>query len=668
MRSPENVLKSLSEKAKNKEYRYERLYRNLYNPEFYLLAYQNIATSQGSMTAGADGFTLDGMSMERIEKLIQKLRDHSYQPNPARRVYIAKKNSSKKRPLGIPSTDDKLLQEVVRMILEAIYEPTFSDNSHGFRPKRSCHTALKEIVTLFTGAKWIIEGDIKACFDSFDHHITIQLLRKRIKDEAFISLMWKFLRAGYMEQWTYHETYSGSPQGSGVSPILANIYLNELDEFMARMKKSFDKGDTRSRKVHKDHDKVRWAYRKAQKNLEIERTEANLAAFKEARKVMLSTPHLDEMDENYKRLQYNRYADDFLISITGSKQDAENIKEQVKIFLKDKLNLTMSEEKTHVTHSSEKVRYLGYDIRISRSQDTKRTKKGLQRAWYGKVQLYMPKEKWIAKLHEYGAFKIKKDENGKEIWKPLHRGALMPLDDVAIISKYNSEIRGLYNYYRLAINVCNLGKFHSIMRGSCLKTLAAKYNSSVMKMYKKYRSVKGDFGADYKTKSGTKRCEIYNEGFRRNNNIAPEFVDIMLKYRGQIKPNSLAGRLKSGQCEMCGANPVKVYMHHVKRFCDLVERIKDSFMEIDSDLMVDLKKQDIEYADMCQKRGEMESRYPFILEVTEGGGAISLTAEEHEIVRKYMSRMVEKETIELCQIYFRGHTDGYVYLKKIGVV
>lgn len=263
MRSPENVLKSLSEKAKNKDYRYERLYRNLYNPEFYLLAYQNIATSQGSMTAGADGLTLDGMSMERIEKLIAKLRDHSYQPNPARRVYIAKKNSNKKRPLGIPSTDDKLLQEVVRMILEAIYEPTFSDNSHGFRPKRSCHTALKEIVTLFTGAKWIIEGDIKACFDSFDHHITIQLLRKRIKDEAFISLMWKFLRAGYMEQWTYHETYSGSPQGSGVSPILANIYLNELDEFMGKMKKSFDKGDTRNRKVHKNHDKARWAYRKA---------------------------------------------------------------------------------------------------------------------------------------------------------------------------------------------------------------------------------------------------------------------------------------------------------------------------------------------------------------------------------------------------------------------
>lgn len=569
MRNPEYVLKSLSEKAKNKEYRYERLYRNLYNPEFYLLAYQNIAKSQGSMTAGADGQTLDGMSMERIERIIAKMKDHSYQPNPARRVYIAKKNSNKKRPLGIPSTDDKLIQEIIRMILEAIYEPTFSNNSHGFRPNRSCHTALKEIMTLFTGAKWIIEGDIKACFDSFDHHVTIELLRKRIKDEAFISLMWKFLRAGYMEQWEYHKTYSGSPQGSGMSPILANIYLHELDVFMEELKVNFDKGDTRNRKVHKDHEKVRWAYRKAKANLETTRTEENLKVFKEAQKIMLSTPHLNEMDESYKRVQYNRYADDFLIAVNGSKEDAQSIKEQVRVFLEDKLKLIMSEEKTHVTHSSEKVRYLGYDIRVSRSQDTKRTKKGLQRVWYGKVQLYMPKEKWIAKLRDYGAFKIKKDEAGKEIWKPIHRGALMHLDEVAIISKYNSEIRGLYNYYRMAINVCNLDKFHFIMRGSCLKTLASKYNSSVMKMYKKYKSEKGDFGVNYTTKGGVKRCEFCNDGFRRNVSNAPDFADIMPEYRTQIKTTSLAGRLRSGRCEACGACDVKVYMRHVKRLKDL---------------------------------------------------------------------------------------------------
>jgi len=602
MRSPENVLKSLSEKATNKEYKFERLYRNLYNPEFYLLAYQNIAASQGSMTAGADKRTLDGMSMERIEKLIAKLRDHSYQPNPAKRVYIAKKNSNKKRPLGIPSTDDKLLQEVVRMLLEAIYEPTFSNNSHGFRPNRSCHTALKEISTTFTGAKWIIEGDIKACFDSFDHHITIQLLRKRIKDEAFISLMWKFLRAGYMEQWTYHETYSGSPQGSGVSPILANIYLSELDEFIANMKANFDKGETRNRKVHKNHEKVRWAFRKAKKNLELSHTEENIRAFKKAQKIMLSTPHMDEMDKNYKRLQYNRYADDFLIAVIGSKENARDIKEKIRVFLKDTLHLTMSEEKTHITHSSEKVRYLGYDIRVSRSQDTKRViKKGLQRVWYGKVQLYMPKDKWIAKLHEYGAFKIKKNRDGKEIWKPLHRGYIMPLDEAAIISKYNSEIRGLYNYYRMAINVSNLGKFHGVMRASCLKTFAAKYNSTVMKMYKKYRSEKGDFGVNYKTKSGIKRCEFYNDGFKRNKDAAPKFVDVMPQYRGWIKPNSLAGRLKSGKCEACGASPVKVYMRHVKRLKDL-----KADNEFDT-LMIEKRRKSLALCPKCYEEAKLKS-------------------------------------------------------------
>lgn len=192
MRNPISVLKNLEEKATQKGYVFERLYRNLYNPEFYLLAYQSIAKSQGSMTAGTDGMTLDDMTVGRIERIIASLKDRSYQPNPARRENIPKKNNpSKTRPLGIPSTDDKLVQEVVRMILEAIYEPTFSCYSHGFRPKRSCHTALSEIKTTFSGVQWVIEGDIKACFDSFDHHVLIDILRRRIKDEHFIALMWK---------------------------------------------------------------------------------------------------------------------------------------------------------------------------------------------------------------------------------------------------------------------------------------------------------------------------------------------------------------------------------------------------------------------------------------------------------------------------------------------
>ena len=212
MRNPINVLKSLEEKSTVTNYKFERLYRNLYNPDLFMLAYANLAKSQGSMTAGVDGVTLDNMSIRRINRIIESLKDKSYTPKPAKRKYIPKKNG-KLRPLGIMSTDDKLVQEVVRMLLEAIYDPTFNSHSHGFRPKKSVHTSLLQVKKSFVGVTWVVEGDIKACFDNFDHHVLINLLRKRISDEAFISLIWKFLKAGYMEQWEYNCTYSGTPQG-----------------------------------------------------------------------------------------------------------------------------------------------------------------------------------------------------------------------------------------------------------------------------------------------------------------------------------------------------------------------------------------------------------------------------------------------------------------------
>ncbi|RKJ19777.1 group II intron reverse transcriptase/maturase, partial [Butyricicoccus sp. 1XD8-22] len=227
-------MNSLEEK--DAKYEFHRLYRNLYNVEFYLIAYNNIYAKEGNMTKGNDDLTIDGMSIERINNIIERIKDLSYTPNPARRVYIPKKNG-KKRPLGIPSIDDKLVQEVLRMILESIYDKNFSDKSHGFRPNRSCHTALEQFQKLATGAKWWIEGDIEGFFDNIDHQTLIGILRRRIKDERFIQLIQKFLKAGYMEEWTFHKTISGTPQGGIISPILANIYLNELDEFVEELKK-----------------------------------------------------------------------------------------------------------------------------------------------------------------------------------------------------------------------------------------------------------------------------------------------------------------------------------------------------------------------------------------------------------------------------------------------
>ena len=254
MQKPEIVLNNLHKQSKNKDYKFRRLYRNLYNPDFYYRAYTKIYAKEGNMTPGTDGETIDAFSEEKINKMVGKIKDLSYKPNPAKRTYIPKKNG-KKRPLGIPSIMDKIVQEIVREILEAIYEENFYYNSHGFRPNKSCHTALTAIKKEFTGVKWWIEGDIKNYFDNIKHQILIDILREKIEDEKFINLVWKFLKAGYIEDWKFNNTYSGTPQGGIISPILSNIYLHRFDIYMAKFCNDFEKGKVRARnKEYRKHE------------------------------------------------------------------------------------------------------------------------------------------------------------------------------------------------------------------------------------------------------------------------------------------------------------------------------------------------------------------------------------------------------------------------------
>ena len=574
MRNPTDVLNSLSDKSKNPEYRFQRLYRNLYNPDFYLLAYKNIYANGGSMTPGVNGITIDGMSSQRIAKLIESLKDRSYQPNPARRTYIAKKNNpAKKRPLGIPSGDDKLVQEVIRMLLESIYEPNFSDASHGFRPQRSCHTALTKIQKTFTGAKWFVEGDIKACFDSFDHQVLIDILRKRIDDEAFISLMWKILKAGYMEQWQYHMTYSGTPQGSGMSPILANIYLNELDRYMGEYKARFYKPTRTANPAHRNMASKIFYYKakndKVWDDLSVEEKKECARTLRQMRSEQRKLPTHPVQETSYKAIQYVRYADDFIVGVIGSHEDAKKLKQDLTVFLKEKLGLTLSTEKTKITNTAENARFLGYDISVSRSQDIKRLKNGKrQRVYSGVVQLRMPLEKWTAKLLEYGAIRIKKDESGKERWKTMPRGKLINRTDIEILSRYNSEIRGLYNYYAIAGNVSTLNHFSSRMKYSMLKTFGSKYRCKVRKIKERYVK-NGEFTVAYKTKSGMKESVYYHDGFRKKTEPALGQVDMLDIYKKYDKPNSLAIRLHTNKCELCGMDCDGLEMHQVRRLKDL---------------------------------------------------------------------------------------------------
>lgn len=568
MRSPERVLNSLNEHCKDSSYKFERLYRILFNEELFYVAYQKIASNGGSTTKGSDGRSIDEMSLARIETLIASLKDESYQPHPSRRVHIPKKNG-KTRPLGIPAFEDKLVQEVVRMILEAIYEGHFETTSHGFRPKRSCHTALLHIQKTFSGAKWFIEGDIKGFFDNIDHDVLVGILRERISDDRFIRLIWKFLKAGYVEDWTFHNTYSGTPQGGIVSPILANIYLDKLDKYVKEYIRHFDMG-TKRRPGKESNDLANERKRTVRKLKKIkDGTEkaALVARLKAIEQERAAFPSGDEMDGSYRRLKYIRYADDFILGIIGSKEDVLRIKEDIKSFLSESLALELSEEKTLITHTGKSAKFLGYEITVTRTNHQRRDVQGRLRRTYGKrVRLNVSMATLRDKLLEYGAMEIKL-RNGKEVWKPKCRSGLIFNDDLEILDRYNRETVGFCNYYLIANNCVVLHNFRYIMEYSMYKTFAGKYRSTVRKINKKYRRNKL-FTVKYEQKGVIKSRTFYKTSFKRRTTAFNGSCDIEPYSIADVSRTNLTDRLKAEKCELCGATG-KLIMHHVRNLKDL---------------------------------------------------------------------------------------------------
>ena len=568
MRSPERVLNSLNEHSKDSSYKFERLYRILFNEELFYVAYQKIASNGGSTTKGSDGRSIDEMSLARIETLIASLKDESYQPHPSRRVHIPKKNG-KTRPLGIPAFEDKLVQEVVRMILEAIYEGHFETTSHGFRPKRSCHTALLHIQKTFNGAKWFIEGDIKGFFDNIDHDVLVGILRERISDDRFIRLIRKFLKAGYVEDWTFHNTYSGTPQGGIVSPILANIYLDKLDKYVKEYIRHFDMG-TKRRPGKESNDLAnerKRTVRKLKKVKDGTEKAALVARLKAIEQERAAFPSGDEMDGSYRRLKYIRYADDFILGVIGSKEDALRIKEDIKSFLSESLALELSEEKTLITHTGKSAKFLGYEITVTRDNHQRRDVRGCLRRTYGKrVRLNVSMATLRDKLLEYGAMEIKL-RNGKEIWKPKCRSGLIFNDDLEILDRYNRETVGFCNYYLIANNCVVLHNFRYIMEYSMYKTFAGKYRSTVRKINKKYRLNKL-FTVKYEQKGVIKSRTFYKTSFKRRTTAFNGSCDIEPYSIADVSRTNLTDRLKAEKCELCGATG-KLIMHHVRNLKDL---------------------------------------------------------------------------------------------------
>jgi group II intron reverse transcriptase/maturase len=525
----------------------DELYRQLFNPHLYQLAYGRIYSNQGAMTPGACGETADGMSLAKIGRIIGAVRHERYRFLPVRRVYIPKK-SGKFRPLGLPSWSDKLVGEVVRLLLEAFYEPQFSGRSHGFRPGRGCHTALTEVAVNWTGTTWFIEGDISDCFGSLDHEIMISILAEKIHDNRFLRLLRNMLQAGYLEDWEWNATLSGAPQGSGVSPVLSNIYLDRLDKFAEKVLiPEYTRGTGRAPSP---------VYRQVRNAIKRARHHGDVAAARELRQQQRGLPSGDPQDPGYRRLRYVRYADDHLLGFTGPRSEAEDIKARLAAFLRDDLKLELSQAKTLITHArSGAARFLGYEVTVQHSRDRPQVNGG--------IALRVPTAVIKAKCAPYLA-------RGK----PERRTGLLNLSDLLIVSTYAAEFRGIVQYYLLAGNVSRLNRLEWVVSTSMLKTLAAKHGSTVRKMARKYK-------ATTLTPHGPRACLQVTVPRADRKPLVARFGGIPLKRQKKaviddrpITPatgrKELLTRLRKGRCEWCERNgPVEV--HQARALADLVK-------------------------------------------------------------------------------------------------
>lgn len=565
MQPTTEILDRISQNSrKNKEEIFTRLYRYMLRPDLYYLAYKNLSTNKGASTKGVDDDTADGFSKEKINKIIASLVDETYAPKPVRREYIQKKNNSKKkRPLGIPTFTDKLVQEVLRMILEAVYEPTFSNHSHGFRPNRSCHTALQSLKKEFTGTTWFIEGDIKGCFDNIDHHVLVKTVNSKIKDAKLIKLIWKFLKAGYMEDWIYHKTYSGCPQGGIVSPILSNIYLNELDKFAAKMAENFFKPKERNYTV--EHSRIVGKRDYAKSLLKTASGQRKNELLKEIKALTAQSHKIPCASKTDKVVKYIRYADDFIIGVKGDKADCEALKAQLSEFISHTLKMELSDEKTLITHSNQYARFLGYDVRVRREQKLKPHGNHLARTLNGTVELNIPLEDKIMPFL-FGKLAIRQTHDGAI--EPAPRKYLYRCTDLEIISAYNSELRGICNYYRLASNYTRLDYFAYLMEYSCLKTPAGKHDSTSRKMISKYHIKNAGWGIPYETKRGQKYCKFAKY---QDCKSSDSFSDVIVNHgaRHAGTRTTFEDRLSAEVCELCGKTNVPLEIHHVNKVKNL---------------------------------------------------------------------------------------------------
>lgn len=538
-----------------------RIYRSLFSESLYLAAYAKIYKNAGALTPGSEGETADGMSMQVIRDVIEQIRHERFKFRPTRSGGVPKKSGGI-RKLGMPDFVDKLVQEVVRMLLDAYYEPQFRDSSHGYRAERGCHTALKQIKQSFRGAAWFIEADIKGCFDNIDHDVLMAILARDIQDGRLLNLIRQGLKAGKVEEWEYKDTLSGTPQGGILSPLLSNIYLNELDRFVEDvLMPQHTRG--KGRRVHPEYKRYECQLKRAREN-------GNKTLVKQLEQERRQLPSQDMYDPNFRRLKYVRYADDFILAVIGTRQEAEAIRDALAAFLHDKLKLQLSAQKTLITHATtEKAKFLGYAVSIYQVNDKLCPHPHMltdRRSINGHVRLGIP----YGLVKEYTTDYMK---NGKTVSQP----GLLMFSDAHIINVFQARLRGIVNYYPYAVDVCRLQSVKHIMQQSLVKTLAHKFKVSVSEIYRRYRSTQSVEGTTYTTLQvevpttrGTRTIYWGAIPMKTAKNFSQP-LDDMKPIGWKDVRSDLIQRLQRNTCELCGSRD-RVQVHHVRKLSDLKQR------------------------------------------------------------------------------------------------
>lgn len=587
---PLTRLNKLYELNSNSEWMNTGLYRLVCSPDLLTIAYERIKSKSGNMTPGTDGETLDGISSSYIAHLSDALKDESFQFRPTRRHLIPKKNG-KMRPLGVPSPRDKVVQEAIRIILEAIYDsptsPTFTPESHGFREGRSTHTAIEHVRANWGAPNWVIEGDIKSFFDEIDHHTLIQILRKRISDERFISLIWKALSAGYMEDEQFVASKVGTPQGSIISPVLANIYLHEFDvavkEWIAELSNTVKK---------RPNPEYRSVVRKRERLMKASGGKVT-EEIKVLTQTIRSLPSQDHNDPNSIRVSYVRYADDWIIGVTGPKALANTLKERARTFLRDVLKLELSMEKTKVTNLRDGyVHFLGFSLTVPspkevKVSDFKSGAVGLKRRINAgaNIKVNIPLDEVINRLTERGFC----DGNGF----PTHHTVLIAFDKDQIVAQYNSVMRGIANYYAACTNFSKLNRVDYILRYSLAKTLANKERSSMVKQFQKR-------GKNLRVEKavGEKKVSVSFVDFRSLKRVKFSGQQPNLDRIFALQTFRTKSKLGITECAVKGClsgDPVE--MHHVKHIRKMGKKVSGF-----TKLMAQINRKQVPLCASCHKK------------------------------------------------------------------